>query len=224
MYAIVETGGKQYRVKTGDTIAVERLSGEPGDTFDLGRVLLIAGNGDGETRVGTPGVAGAIVRAEVVEQGRGEKIVVFRYKSKVRYRRKTGHRQSLTRVRITDILLDGQSATRAAVAEPAAEPPSAAEPTTPAATAEGAASPAAAEAATPVAVAEARPSAEPATPVAAAEPPSAAEPTTTVAVAEARPSAEAARPATAVAAEESAMPASAGEGGPSPESEESPEA
>jgi large subunit ribosomal protein L21 len=125
MYAIVETGGKQYRVKTGDTIAVERLSGQLGDTFDLGRVLLIAGNGDGETRVGTPGVAGATVRAEVVEQGRGEKIVVFRYKSKVRYRRKTGHRQSLTRVRITDILLDGQSATRTAAAEPAAEPPSA---------------------------------------------------------------------------------------------------
>src|ERR1051326_5132984 len=109
MYAIVETGGKQYRVKTGDTIAVERLSGEPGETLDLGRVLLIAGNGDGETRVGTPGVAGAIVRAEVVEHGRGEKVVVFRYKSKVRYRRKTGHRQSLTRVRITDILVDGAS-------------------------------------------------------------------------------------------------------------------
>ena len=128
MYAIVETGGKQYRVKTGDTIAVERLSGEPGETLDLGRVLLIAGNGDGETRVGTPGVAGAIVRAEVVEHGRGEKIVVFRYKSKVRYRRKTGHRQSLTRVRITDILLDGQSATHTAVAEPEPEPTPAAEP------------------------------------------------------------------------------------------------
>lgn len=112
MYAIVETGGKQYRVKTGDTIAVERLSGEPGETLDLGRVLLVAGDGDGETRVGTPGIDGAVVRAEVVEHARGEKIVVFRYKSKVRYRRKTGHRQALTRVRITDILLDGQSAAR----------------------------------------------------------------------------------------------------------------
>src|ERR1051325_11490031 len=120
MYAIVETGGKQYRVKTGDTIAVERLSGEPGDTLDLGRVLLIAGNGDGETRVGAPGVAGAVVRAEVVEHARGEKIVVFRYKSKVRYRRKTGHRQSLTRVRITDILLDGASSTKPVVAPEAA--------------------------------------------------------------------------------------------------------
>jgi len=111
MYAIVETGGKQYRVKPGDTIAVERLSGEPGEVFDLGRVLLVAGNGDASTRIGTPGVDGATVRAEVVEHARGEKIVVFRYKSKVRYRRKTGHRQSLTRVRITDILLDGASTT-----------------------------------------------------------------------------------------------------------------
>jgi large subunit ribosomal protein L21 len=108
MYAIVETGGKQYRVKPGDTVAVERLSGEPGDTLDLERVLLVAGNGD-RARVGSPGVAGAVVRAELVEQFRGEKIIVFRYKSKVRYRRKTGHRQSLTRLRIMDILLDGES-------------------------------------------------------------------------------------------------------------------
>jgi large subunit ribosomal protein L21 len=116
MYAIVETGGKQYRVKPGDTVAVERLAGEPGETLDLERVLLVAGAGDGEARVGSPGVAGAVVRAEVVEHMRGEKIIVFRYKSKVRYRRKTGHRQSLTRLRITDILLDGAS-TVAAVEE-----------------------------------------------------------------------------------------------------------
>ena len=108
MYAIVETGGKQYRVKPGDTVAVERLTGEPGESLDLDRVLLVAGNGD-EARVGSPGVEGAVVRAEVVEHIRGEKIIVFRYKSKVRYRRKTGHRQSLTRLRITDILLDGES-------------------------------------------------------------------------------------------------------------------
>src|SRR6266699_7076564 len=108
MYAIVETGGKQYRVKPGDTVAVERLTGEPGESLDLDRVLLVAGDGD-QARVGSPGVDGAIVRAEVVEHIRGEKIIVFRYKSKVRYRRKTGHRQSLTRLRITDILLDGAS-------------------------------------------------------------------------------------------------------------------
>jgi large subunit ribosomal protein L21 len=126
MYAIVETGGKQYRVKPGDTIAVERLSGEPGEVFDLGRVLLVAGSGDTNARIGSPGVEGAIVRAEVVEHARGEKIIVFRYKSKVRYRRKTGHRQSLTRVRITDILLDGASAAGApaqtAVVEPEPQP------------------------------------------------------------------------------------------------------
>ncbi len=109
MYAIVETGGKQYRVKPGDTVAVEKLSGEPGDTVDLGRVLLIAGNGENEPRIGSPGISGAVVRAEVAAHFRGEKIIIFRYKSKVRYRRKTGHRQSLTRLRITDILLDGAS-------------------------------------------------------------------------------------------------------------------
>src|SRR5437879_6568855 len=113
MYAIVETGGKQYRVKPGDTIAVERIAGEPGEVLDLGRVLLVAGNGD-TARIGSPGVEGAIVRAEVLAHFRGEKIIIFRYKSKVRYRRKTGHRQSLTRLRITDILLDGASSLRAA--------------------------------------------------------------------------------------------------------------
>src|ERR1044071_225062 len=123
MYAIVETGGKQYRVKPGDTVAVERLTGEPGETLDLERVLLVGDNGDAP-RIGTPGVDGAVVRAEVLEHIRGEKIVVFRYKSKVRYRPKTGHPQSRTRRRITDFLLDGQSSTpvseQVAAAPPAA--------------------------------------------------------------------------------------------------------
>jgi large subunit ribosomal protein L21 len=112
MYAIVETGGKQYRVRPGDTIAVERLAGEPGETLDLERVLLVGGDGD-ETRLGTPALDGAVVRAVVIEHGRGEKIIVFRYKSKVRYRRRTGHRQALTRLRITDILLDKSQTSRA---------------------------------------------------------------------------------------------------------------
>src|SRR5207248_656462 len=127
MYAIVETGGKQYRVKPGDTIAVERIAGEPGEVLDLGRVLLVADNGNG-TRIGAPGVEGAIVRAEVVEHARGEKIIVFRYKSKVRYRRKTGHRQSLTRLRITDIFIDGASSQAAAEPVATTEPVAAAEP------------------------------------------------------------------------------------------------
>lgn len=115
MYAIVETGGKQYRVKAGDTIAVERLTGEPGEVVELARVLLIGDDGS-PARVGAPGVEGAIVRAEVVEHARGDKVVVFRYKSKVRYRRKTGHRQALTRLRITDILIDGAPSTTQAEA------------------------------------------------------------------------------------------------------------
>jgi large subunit ribosomal protein L21 len=136
MYAILETGGKQYRVKPGDTIHVERLSAEPGETLELGSVLLLAGD-DEPARVGTPSVPGAVVQAEVVEHGRGEKIIVFRYKSKVRYRRKTGHRQALTRLRITDILVDGQSARRHTVAaaavkseEPEAAPELSPEPAT----------------------------------------------------------------------------------------------
>ena len=111
MYAILETGGKQYRVQPGDTINVERLPAEPGETLALGSVLLLAGDGE-RTRVGTPSVPGAVVQAEVLEHARGDKIIVFRYKSKVRYRRKTGHRQALTRLRITDILVDGESTAR----------------------------------------------------------------------------------------------------------------
>lgn len=118
MYAIVETGGKQYRVKPGDTLSVELLPAQPGETLDLDQVLLVGGSGDGGARIGAPAVEGAIVRTEVVEHIRGEKIIVFRYKSKVRYRRKTGHRQSLTRLRITDILLDGQSSLAPVEAEP----------------------------------------------------------------------------------------------------------
>lgn len=120
MYAILETGGKQYRVQPGDTIHVERLPAEPGETLQLGSVLLLAGDGE-RARVGTPTVPGAVVQAEVVEHARGDKIIVFRYKSKVRYRRKTGHRQALTRLRITDILVDGQSTARQHTAAPAAE-------------------------------------------------------------------------------------------------------
>ena len=101
MYAVVETGGKQYRVMPGDTLDVELLDANAGDSIELGRVLMV---GDGaDTVIGRPTVAGARVIAEVVEQTKGEKIIVFKYKSKVRYRRKTGHRQRLTRVRITDI-------------------------------------------------------------------------------------------------------------------------
>ena len=100
-YAIVETGGKQYRVSVGDTLSVERLPAEAGSEITLDRVLLLGG--DGSTRVGTPTIAGAAVTARVEDQYRGEKIVVFKYKAKKRYRRRMGHRQSLTRLAITGI-------------------------------------------------------------------------------------------------------------------------
>lgn len=100
-YAIIETGGKQYRVSVGDNLAVERLPAETGGDVTIDRVLLLGG--DGVTRVGTPTVPGASVTARVDDQYRGEKVVVFKYKAKKRYRRRMGHRQSLTRLTITGI-------------------------------------------------------------------------------------------------------------------------
>lgn len=100
-YAIVETGGKQYRVKVGDVLSVEKLDGDAGAEVTLERVLLIGGAGD--VKVGTPVIDGASVAATIADQYRGEKIIVFKYKPKKNYRRRTGHRQSLTRLQITGI-------------------------------------------------------------------------------------------------------------------------
>jgi len=104
MFAILETGGKQYKVQPGDVIDVERLDGDVGSQIELDRVLMMAGEGKDKVSVGSPTLVGVKVLAEVVGQEKGRKIVVFKYKPKVRYRRKTGHRQSLTRLRITDIV------------------------------------------------------------------------------------------------------------------------
>ena len=100
-YAVVETGGKQYRVAPGDTVDVELLASDEGAEITLDRVLLVAAE-DG-VKVGTPVVEGAKVRAQVVAHDRGDKIVVFKYKNKVRSRRKTGHRQGYTRLQIQEI-------------------------------------------------------------------------------------------------------------------------
>ena len=100
-YAIVQTGGKQYQVRSGDTIRVESLPQEPGETVELGDVLMVSK--DGEVKVGNPTVSGARVTAEIAEHGRGKKIVVFKYKAKTRYRRKQGHRQSYTALTVKDI-------------------------------------------------------------------------------------------------------------------------
>lgn len=101
MYAVIETGGKQYRVDEGVTVRVERLAAEPGASVALDRVLLV-GNG-AQARVGTPLVKGARVTATVLSHGRGRKVTVFKYKSKAHYRRKRGHRQEYTRLRIEKI-------------------------------------------------------------------------------------------------------------------------
>jgi len=100
-YAVIATGGKQYRVKVGDRITVERLRVDTGSAVTIDQVLLIGG--DGSTRIGTPIVEGARVEATVDAQDRGEKIVVFKYKAKKGYRRRTGHRQEQTRLTITGI-------------------------------------------------------------------------------------------------------------------------
>ena len=100
-YAVIETGGKQYRVSVGDVVSVEKLDQEAGTDITFDRVLLVGG--DGATKVGTPTVEGASVVATVEEQYRGEKLYIFKFKAKKRYRRKTGHRQNLTRLAITAI-------------------------------------------------------------------------------------------------------------------------
>jgi large subunit ribosomal protein L21 len=103
MYAVIESGGKQYRVEEGAVLAVETLQAELGASVTLDRVLLVA---DGsQVTVGTPHVAGASVQATVLRHGRAKKVVVFKYKPKAHYRRKQGHRQNLTTLRIDKISL-----------------------------------------------------------------------------------------------------------------------
>ncbi|HZS94942.1 MAG TPA: 50S ribosomal protein L21 [Chloroflexota bacterium] len=101
-FAVIQTGGKQHRVEPGQTIEVEKLPIEEGQTVELTDVLLVSD--DNGVRQGRPLVEGAKVIGRVVKQKRGPKIIVFKYKPKVRYRRKTGHRQSLTRVTIEEIV------------------------------------------------------------------------------------------------------------------------
>jgi large subunit ribosomal protein L21 len=108
MYAVIETGGKQYRVEVGTELEVELLQAEPGDNITLDRVLLVA-DGD-ESTIGTPVIAEAAVLAEVVRRERGEKLISFKYRPKARSRVKKGHRQELMVLRITDVKLGGKSA------------------------------------------------------------------------------------------------------------------
>ena len=112
MYAVIETGGKQYRVEVGTELEVELLDAEPGKTVTLERVLLVA-DGD-DASIGRPVVDGAAVSAEVVRQDRGPKLISFKYRPKARSRVKKGHRQELTILRISDITLNGKSAAKSA--------------------------------------------------------------------------------------------------------------
>lgn len=101
MYAIIATGGKQYRVSEGDTLFVEKMPVEPGEAVEINQVLAV--EKDGQLRIGTPLVQGARVILKAVRHGRGQKIIVFKYKPKKNYRRKKGHRQPFTQVTVEKI-------------------------------------------------------------------------------------------------------------------------
>jgi large subunit ribosomal protein L21 len=157
MFAVIKTGGKQYKVAAEDVITVEKVKGEPGDVVEFAEVLMLGGDA---VVVGTPVVAGATVAGEVVEQTRGGKVIAFKKRRRKNSRRKRGHRQELSVIRITEILTDGrrptvaerpQAAEAAAPAPadeaPAGEPAAEASPTETAAPAEAAPKPKAAKAA-----------------------------------------------------------------------------
>jgi large subunit ribosomal protein L21 len=121
MIAIIKTGGKQYKVQKGDILSVERLPSGPKKRFLFDKVLLIAD--DKETLIGTPFLEKAAVRAEVIEDFKDDKVIVFKKKRRKQYRRTRGHRQPLTRVRILEIAADAASLSTEEAAEP--EPPKA---------------------------------------------------------------------------------------------------
>jgi large subunit ribosomal protein L21 len=115
MYAVIESGGKQYRVELGNELEVDKLDAAPGETVEIDRVLLVA-DGD-SSQIGRPMVDGALVSASIVRQDRGDKIIVFKYRPKARTRVKRGHRQDLTVIRIADIKFNGRSAAEEAEAD-----------------------------------------------------------------------------------------------------------
>jgi large subunit ribosomal protein L21 len=120
MFAVIRSGGRQYRVAANDVIEIDRITGDVGDTIDFDQVLMLGG--DGAAMIGSPTVAGASVAGEVVEHSRGDKVIAFKMRRRKNSRRSRGHRQHLTLVRITDILTDGKKAApRKAAAKPKAE-------------------------------------------------------------------------------------------------------
>ncbi len=117
MFAVIKTGGKQYRVAADDVLKIEKVKGEPGEIIQLGDVLVVGGD---NVTLGAPTVAGATVAAEVLEQGRGPKVIAFKKRRRKNSRRKRGHRQEFTLLRITEILTDGATPTK--TARPKREP------------------------------------------------------------------------------------------------------
>ena len=109
MFAVIKTGGKQYRVAADDLLKIEKIAGEPGEIVQLGEVLVVGGD---NVTLGTPTVAGASVAAEVLEQFRGDKVIAFKKRRRKNSRRKRGHRQEFTLVRISEILTDGAKPTK----------------------------------------------------------------------------------------------------------------
>ena len=131
MFAVIKTGGKQYRVAADDILEVEKIAGNPGDVVEFAEVLVVGGD---SPLLGTPTIAGAIVAGEVLEQGRGPKVIAFKKRRRKNSRRKRGHRQEFTRLRINEILTDGKKpsktppprAKKPRPPKPAAEAPEAA--------------------------------------------------------------------------------------------------
>ena len=111
MFAVIKTGGKQYRVAAEDVLKVDKVEGEPGEIVRFDEVLIVGGD---DVALGAPTVAGASVAAEVLEQGRGPKVIVFKKRRRKNSRRKRGHRQEFTLIRVTEILTGGATPAKAA--------------------------------------------------------------------------------------------------------------
>ena len=117
MYAVIKTGGKQYKVEAGATLKVEKLLGDVGSKVVIDKVLMI--NDGDTTTIGAPLVAGATVSATVLSHGRADKVMIFKFRRRKHYRKTQGHRQSFTEIQIGEILAAGQAASKAAAAKPA---------------------------------------------------------------------------------------------------------
>jgi len=119
MFAVIRTGGKQYRVAADQVVRIEKIPGDVGQIVQLGEVLVLGGD---SPTVGAPAIAGASVAAEVIEQGRGDKVIAFKKRRRKNSRRKRGHRQEFTLLRITEILTDGAKPTKGPRPKPERKP------------------------------------------------------------------------------------------------------